>query len=314
MGTSTRSGFATKLRDAVAACGKSTQQIVRELDEAGFTVPERALKNWLDGYFLPRSKEAGEVVFALEKVVGVPQSSLVQAVAVDLASGRAFVPGEDARDLAPVAAEVVDGVIDRKFARSDGETDWAAELVRVAIEDEIVVAADFRNLTHKIVTVARVPAVPNPTLNAPVVYEATDVPTHPRLIHGIEGARLAGQKVYEMDGGQVNVTSRLELPGEVNPGELHRVVFVFDLERSRDIERVSERVFAWPLRTYRCRVVFRGAVPQDIEHVFVDSVGDGESGVEKATRIEAVDGVAEIVRRDCGKGLGWMRWTVPGRE
>lgn len=312
MGTSTRSGFATKLRDAVAACGKSTQQIVRELDEAGFTVPERALKNWLDGYFLPRSKEAGEVVFALEKVVGVPQSSLVQAVAVDLASGRAFVPGEDARDLAPVTAEVVDGVIDRKFARSDGETDWAAELVRVAIEDEIVVAADFRNLTHKIVTVARVPAVPNPTLNAPVVYEATDVPTHPRLIHGIEGARLAGQKVYEMEDGLVNVTSRLALPDDAEPGERCRVAFTCDYARSDEMNRATERFFGWPLRHYSLTVRFLGKIPERIEYVFAESLTEGDDpvlGEETATVLEPVDGVVRYLRENNPRGIGYLQWS-----
>ena len=302
--------FAASLQEAFEASGKTIEGLVEELDEAGYTVPPHALTNWMGGNFLPRSEAAGEVVSALERILGISQSQLVKALVADLASGKAFVPGEVLRGLKPASAERVDGVIDRKFAQSDEETDWAAEVIRVRIEDHITVGANFRDIRHGVVTWARVPAAPNPQMNAPVVYEPTDTPASLRLIYGIEGATLAGQKVYEMSGGHVNVTSRLALPGNANPGDLHRVAFASDLVRTEQATRVSERVFAWRLDRYECRVTFEGEVPGNVEYVFVESLGDTEMKDPVRLPVEVNGSEASIVIESHKVGLGWMEWTL----
>lgn len=312
MGAWGESQFAVELNKALAASGKSIDTVLRELDEAGFAVPKHALENWLKGYFLPRSEAAGEVVFALGTILGTTPGLLVQALAVDIASGKSFVPGEGVRSLKAASAEVIDGVLDRKFANSDEETDWASELIRVALEDHITMSEDLRDISHRVITWARVPAAPNPSLNAPVVYEAMDVPTHRRMIYDIEGAQLAGQKVYEMEDGLVNITSRLVLPPDVQPGELHRVAFTCDYGRNSKMNRATERFFPWPLEHYTCRVTFPGIVPEKIEYVFHESVGEGE-GPEllepQITLLEPSDGVVEIVRDNLPKGIGWVQWA-----
>lgn len=312
MGDVVCSEFARELDLAFNERGMTVGRAVRELDVAGFDVPARALENWLRGFFLPRSREVGEVVSALETILGVEPCLLVQALALDIASGKSFVPGEEIRRLSPASPDVIDGVLDRKFAASDAETDWAAEVIREALDDEITLSKDLCAISHRVTTWGRVPAAPNPTLNAPVVYEANEVPTHTRLIYGIEGARLAGQKVYEMEDGLVNVTSRLALPDDAEPGERCRVAFTCDYARSDEMNRATERFFGWPLRHYSLTVRFLGKMPERIEYVFAESLTEGDDpvlGEETATVLEPVDGVVRYLRENNPRGIGYLQWS-----
>lgn len=313
MGDGGASRFACELNKALAASGMSVDDVLRELDRAGFTVPERAFDNWLKGFFLPRSEAAGEVVFTLGNILRVEPSILVQALAVDIASGKSFVPGEDIHSIKAASVEVVGGAIDRKFEDSDKETDWASELIRVALEDHVTFSADMHDVTHRVVTWARVPAAPDPSLNVPVVYEETDIPrAGEEIIYDIEGAVLAGQKVYEVDNGAVNITSRLLLPPDVNPGDLHRVSFTVDWHSTVDLTQSFERSFPWPLERYTCRLTFLGEMPRDIEYVFSESVYDGEDSKlsePQITPLEGRDGVVEVVRENQPKGFGWIQWA-----
>lgn len=312
MGDGGASQFARELNKALAASGMSVDEILRELDRAGFTVPERAFDNWLKGFFLPRSEAAGEVIFTLGIILRVEPSILVQALATDIASGKSFVPGEDIHSMKTASAEVIGGAIDRKFEASDKEIDWAAELIRVALEDHITLSENMRDITHRVITWARVPAAPDPSLNVSMVYWETEVPDHERMIYDIEGAVLAGQKVYEVDDGAVNITSRLVLPPDVNPGDLHRVAFTFDYHITVDYTQTADRSFVWPLEKYTCRLTFLGKMPDNIEYVFSESVNDGEDSKLLEPQIiplEGRDGVVEIVRENQPKGFGWIQWT-----
>ena len=54
-----RSLFAKELNRGIEGSGKSIATIVDEFLAAGYAVPERALNNWIKGYFLPRSEASG---------------------------------------------------------------------------------------------------------------------------------------------------------------------------------------------------------------------------------------------------------------
>lgn len=305
-----KSRFACELGLALDACGKSHEGVLVALKGEGFDVPERALENWLKGYFLPRSEASGELVSAIERVLGAEPSSLVQALAADLVSGRSFVPGEDVRSYKPAAAKTIDGVLDQNFARSDEETDWAAECIRVSLEDYLTLSEDLCALTHTVVNWVRVPAAPNPSLNVPVVYEPEDLRIDGRLIYDIEGAELAGQKVYEIADRQVNISSRLTLPFDVNPGELHRVAFSCGYAHTGDTKFAAERLFPWPLEKYTCRIEFLGGVPDGLSYVFQKYDADGEVIEETVMKpLQAENGVVTFEMEDVPTGIGCVRWA-----
>lgn len=303
------SRFSVELARSMTASRKTPEALVGELDEAGFTVPEHAVRNWLKGYFLPRSEAAGEVVSAIEQLLGIEPTRLVQSLALDIASGRAFVPGEDRDAYTSMSVPEADEVFDRKFGDTDRVTDWQAELVRVAIEDHITLSPDLRDMRNVVVTWGRVPAAPNPTLHVPVVYDITDIPTNRLLLHSIEGARLAGQKVFEKESGMVNITSRLLLPDDAEPGDLWRVSFTDDSTRSEDINRASERYFQWPLEKYTVRVTFEGEAPEGIEYVFARALGNGRLAEETTTPLELHGDTVEHVEENVRRGIGWVQWA-----
>ena len=304
-----KSRFAHELGLALEACGQGLDVVLCSLKAEGFAVPARAFDNWLKGYFLPRSEASGELVSAIERVLGAEPSSLVQALAADLLSGRSFVPGEDVRSYQPASAALVDGVLDQNFTCSDKETDWAAECIRVALEDHLALSEDLCDLTHTVVTWVRVPAAPNPSFNVPVVYEPEDLRIDGRLIYDIEGAELAGQKVYEIAEGQVNITSRLVLPFDVNPGELHRVAFSCGYAHTGDTKFAAERIFPWPLEKYSCHVRFRGRVPEGLEYIFQKYGADGEVVEKTAHPLKVEDGLVKVEITDVPKGIGCLRWS-----
>ena len=304
-----RSLFAKELNRGIEGSGKSIATIVDEFLAAGYAVPERALNNWIKGYFLPRSEASGEVISVLERILGVDTSLLVHALATDLASGRSFVPGEGAGSLAPVIADVIDGDLDRQFANSDADTDWSCELIRVAIEDYLTLGPGYSEVGQRIVTWARVPAAPNPTINFPIVYEKTDIPEYDRIVYDIEGAKLAGQRVYQQGNGQVNVTSRLVLPADLEPGDICRVALTCGCTRTKEMDRATERFFPWDLEWYSCQATFEGEVPEHIEYVFEEALGDGEMADRVVFPLEPVDGVVKYRREPQPKGIGWVQWS-----
>ncbi len=304
------SRFAGELGAAFRRSPLELDAAVKKLAEAGYDVPLRALENWLRGYFLPRSEAAGELVYNLGIVLGAEPEALVRALAVDIASGRSFVPGEDMGGGKARHAEDTQGLGNPRFKQSDADTDWLAEPIRVAVEDHIHVSADLSSLRYRAVLDVRVPAAPNPSISVPLVFGRDDIPTDPRLVRDIEGARIAGQRVYEMRHGLVNVTTRLALPSNLEPGELCRVAYTVDLVREADPNKVFRRYFAWPLRSYKCRVSFEGRVPEGLVFLTTESLDVADIAGAERVELEVVDGVAEYERTDCPTGIGQVEWRL----
>jgi hypothetical protein len=64
----------------------SSEVIVSELNRQGFPLPLRTFNYWLQGYFLPRSESAFQLVAILENICGVTDNRLSDALLEDLSS------------------------------------------------------------------------------------------------------------------------------------------------------------------------------------------------------------------------------------
>lgn len=170
-----RSYFAHVLNEVLERASLSVEDIVGELNKHGFPLPLHTFNYWLQGYFLPRSDSAFQLVAILENFCGITDNSLSDALLRDLSSGSSFVPGESAQsDLGALPFDLKEKT--RFTTVADRTVDWEANLIQKAVRDECYVSSDYKYVRHKATALTRVPAVPNPTFVFQIIYARGEEP------------------------------------------------------------------------------------------------------------------------------------------
>lgn len=270
-----RSYFARELNRMLEETGMSAKEIVEQVNQMAFPLPERTFTYWLQGYFLPRSDSAFQLVSALESIGGILDHRLSDALLQDLSSGDSFVPGESGQSELIATPPLIEVGRVRRFAVADKAIDWGANLIQKVVRDEVTINADHTLMRHKATVLARVPSVPNPTLVVQILHEDGATQDGEDFFYDLVGIDLKKQDVYDIDGATVHA-AQFALPDDVVPGDLHSLSYSWNEVSPQSFERICDRYFPWILDFYSCVVTFEGDVPQSLRYVTLIPMDDKE--------------------------------------
>lgn len=148
------------------------------------------------------------------------------------------------------------------FDNLDKTLTWSGEAIRKTMEEELTVSADLRHVTHRVVLCARRPRTRQATLH---ISSHFDLNTHPDEddigVYDIEGAEVTDVAVETVDDGTSKIVTLLLPPGA--PGDMQQVAYTHRFDFVEPVEMVLDRIFAWQLLYYSCRIVFEGGVPDN---------------------------------------------------
>lgn len=167
------------------------------------------------------------------------------------------------------------------FDSLDKTLTWSGEAIRKTMEEELTVSADRRHVTHRVVLSARRPRTRMATLH---ISSHFDLNTHPAEgdigVYDIEGAEVAHVAVETVDDGISKIVTLVLPPGA--PGEIQQVSYSHRFDFVEPVEMVLDRIFAWQLLYYGCKIVFEGGVPDNprLQIVACKSLLDVSDGVE----------------------------------
>ncbi|MBR6458717.1 MAG: hypothetical protein IKS49_00975 [Actinomycetaceae bacterium] len=304
-----RSYFAQELNDILAGISMTPEDIVRELNKQGFPLPLHTFSYWLQGYFLPRSDSAFQLVGTLEGICGITDNRLSDALLHDLSSGASFVPGADA------SSELVGSVpsdASTRFATvADRMIDWEANLIQRAVRDEIWISSDYKYTRHKATVLARVPAVPNPTFVFQLIYEPYETVGGDDYFYDLAGIELKKQELFDEGDGIRVCAAQFSLPDDVVPGDLHRLSYSWDESSQIPREKLSERFLPWSLDFYSSTITFEGGVPDDIRYVVFMPMGEQEVEIDSDIPLIREGNTVSISTKNFGNIIGSFRYTAP---
>ncbi|MBR5951613.1 MAG: hypothetical protein IKZ87_09330, partial [Actinomycetaceae bacterium] len=252
-----RSRFAVELNKILEESSRSAEDVVEELNRRGFPLPFRTFSYWLQGYFLPHSDGAFQLVSILENMCGVEENRLSDALLQDLSSGASFVPGEwldsEVFGAQSLAAEQT------RFATAVSRAiDWKANLIQKVVRDEVTVSADYKKTHHKATVLARVPAVPDPTFIFQLLYGPHERVDGEDYFQECSGITLDKQEIFEEEDGSRICVTKFSIPDSAVPGTLHKFSYSWNEESDTPLTQVNERLFPWSLDFYSCSITFEG--------------------------------------------------------
>lgn len=306
-----RSRFAYELNKMLDETSMSAEDIVEELNERGFPLPLRTFSYWLQGYFLPRSDGAFQLVSILENMCGMEENVLSDALLHDLSSGASFVPGEyvESETFGAPSRKSVDSRFSSAAARA---IDWEANLIQKAVRDEVSISADYKHTHHKVTVLARVPAVPDPTFVFQLLYEP-----HERVVPGDEyfcdlsGITLQKQEVFTQEDGSAICVTKFSLPDSAVPGTLHKFSYSWDEESDKPLNKLNERLFPWSVDFYSCTMTFEGGIPEDIRYVTYKAVDNQEIEVPCDLPLVCEGNTVSISVKNIAEMTGMFRYSLP---
>lgn len=314
MNSSSASLFARELNKYLETTHLSPADAVATLNEEGFPVTHKTFSYWLQGYFLPRSEAAFQMVTILENMYSIPGNVLSNALLYDLSSGKAFVPGES------LSSEVIDlqavktpakiaGHLDDYFEDVEETTDWQADLIRRVVKDEIRVSDDYRTAIHKTTNIALIPQVPNPSLKVAWIYEEGDKPLGEEYVMDVQGGYISQQSVEEKDG-IVTFSMSLAVDDDVIPGQLHTISYTWGNTYGKPRNRIGGRIFPWELDFYSCTVIFEGRPPALVEYVVLPPYEDEVEDPVVVTPLEIRNNMVQMSAGNFGEVSGYIRYTL----
>ena len=147
------SRFASELNKLLGETSLSPEDVIVELSRRSFPMPLHTFSYWLQGYFLPRSESAFQLVGVLERIFGVSDNRLADALLEDLSSGNSFVPGESVQSaIIGDAPRRLEGT--RFSTTADSTSDWEANLIQKVVRDEVRLSADLEYARYKVTILA----------------------------------------------------------------------------------------------------------------------------------------------------------------
>lgn len=305
-----RSLFAKELNKRLVATSLSAEDVVRELNKYGFPVPQHTFSYWLQGYFLPRSEAAFQLVSVLENVLEVVDASLSDALLTDLSSGFSFVPGGNAEVEALSASEKHSLFSDD----ADDATDWEANAIHKVVRDEVVVSADRKAVTRTVTIFARVPSAPNPSVSFQVVFrDGRDWPGHEDVFYDVTGMTLEKSDVSQKNGRTI-YAARFSLPDNVAPGDLHKLSFKMDGCSRELIDVPCYRFLPWVLNLYSASVTFEGGIPENIRFVTCENRGGEDVEVPNEIPVMRRGNTVSVSIKNFGNIVGYFEIPIPDAQ
>lgn len=305
MHESRRSQFAFELQTVLRSSSMSAEDVVAELNVHGFSLPLHTFQYWLQGYFLPRSDGAFQLVGILENIFEITDNRLSDALLHDLSSGDSFVPGNFSRSEAvgtfPVAVE------NTRFSTvADRVIDWEANLIQKVVRDEVTLSPDRRRVHYKATVLARVPSVPDPTFVFQLLYDEDDEVAGDGYFYDVVGMELRKQEIFEEEDGSFVCAAQFALPDTVTPGDLHKLSYSWDVLTQTPKEKISERFLPWTLDFYSCSLTFEGRVPEDIRYVTLKPMGNQEIEVPNDAPVVRNGNTVSVSMKNFGTIIGYF--------
>ncbi|MBR6458720.1 MAG: hypothetical protein IKS49_00990 [Actinomycetaceae bacterium] len=305
------SRFAEELNKILKETSMSPEEAVLEFKKHGLPVPLHTFNYWLQGYFLPRSESAFQLIAMLEGVYGITDSRFSDALLEDLSSGASFVPGEAGDDdfqsaLPPNIGHKIDPYLDEA-----GKTiDWEANLIQKVVRDEVILNADRTYSRHTATILARIPAVPNPTFVFQLLYEPGARPGTESHFYNVTGMSLRKQEIYEQDD-MIICSTLFALPDDVVPGDLHTLSYSWDESSDKPRYKEAERYLPWILDFYSCKITFEGGIPEDIRYATFELYDDEEVEVPCDIPIVRSGNTVSMSAKNFGNLVGAFCSSVP---
>lgn len=300
MHESQSSYFAYELNDILEKTSMSAEDVVSEANKRGLPLSLHTVHYWLQGYFLPRSNSAFQIVAILESIFGISDNRLSDALLQDLSSGSSFVPGGSAdSEVVGTFPETAQGT--RFSTVADRVIDWEANLIQKAVRDEMVVSADRRSIRYAVTILARVPAVPNPTFVFQIMYDEDDEVGSD--FYNLSGMELRKREIFEEEGMPV-CAAQFALPDDVVPGDLHKLSYSWDSTTRTPVEKIGERFLPWTLDFYSSSITFEGGIPEDIRYVTRKPVGGQEIEVPNDIPLIRNGNTVSMSKKNFGNIIG----------
>lgn len=302
-----RSFFAHELNKILNNTSMSAEDVVSEINRHGFPLPLRTFNYWLQGYFLPRSENAFQLVSIIEVITEITDNRLSNALLQDLASGNSFVPGESVTAehfVSPVSEDT------RFFTTIDASTDWESILIQKAIRDEAVVSADLKKVRYKSTVLARVPSAPNPTFVFQLIHEEGISNDGDDYLYDLVGIELKKQEIFEEDGLTVCAT-HFTLPEGTAPGDLHNLSYSWAEKSVVPLEKVGGRVLPWTLDFYSATITFEGDIPDGIRYVTRDPIAKTSTETPNDIVLSYDRNTVSIVTKKFGNLLAYFEIPTP---
>ncbi|MBR5951068.1 MAG: hypothetical protein IKZ87_06510 [Actinomycetaceae bacterium] len=279
----------------------TSENVVLELTRLSFPVPLHTFNYWLQGYFLPRSETAFQIVSMLENIFGLIDNRLSDALLEDLSSGASFVPGENIqKELAPFPEEY------KRFSRNaDDEADWQANVVQKVVRDDVVLSADRKYVKHKVTILARVPPAPNPTFFFQISHKNDMKIARGDIFYDLSGISLKKCDVFEENGFTI-YAAQFALPDDVVPGDLHSFSYACDEKTTEPITEICDRFLPWTLDFYSGKVTFEGGVPEGVRYVTLKQEGGREVEVPNDLTVTHYGESVSVSTKNFGNIIGYF--------
>ena len=297
-----QSRFAYELNKAFNESSLPIEDVVTELNNRGYPMPLRTFNYWLQGYFLPRSESAFQLVATLESVLGVTDNCLANALLRDLASGSSFIPGDS--EQSRLVGSAASANMDARFPTGNSVIDWEANLIQKAVRDEIWINADRTHFRHKSRALALVPAVPNPTFVFQIHYGHGERLGSDDAFYDLSGMKLRTLERFEDSDGTTVVSAQFALPDTAVPGDLHSLSYSSDYFTDEPINTVGRRFLPYALDFYSCKVTFDGGIPNGIQYKIFELIGDEEIEISHDIPLIREGNTLSISTRNVGNRIG----------
>ena len=301
------SHFAREINALLEQSSLSAEDLVADLNKRGFPLPLDTFNYWRQGYFLPRSDGAFQLISIMESICGGHGNRLSDALLYDLSSGASFVPGHY---IAPESS--TPPTLNTRLTRiADKAIDWDANLIQKAVRDIGWISADYRKARFTTTVFAHVPSVPNPTFVFQLLLTPHEpVPTED-YFYNLSGMTLQKQEIFREDDGTISCVTQFSVPESVAPGDLHKLSFSWDEESEKPFDMLNERLFPWSVEFYSCKVTFEGGIPDDIRYVTHKTVDGQEVEVPHDIPMIRDGNTVSVSMKNVANVIGSFRYSVP---
>lgn len=295
--------FARELNRVLDRSNFAPEDVVRQLQSAGFFVFPGTLYEWCRGQSLPRAALSFQVAASLEDILGIPRGQLCERLLHDLFPFSVFAPDEcTVPEIVTFPSESDSDVSDfDDFDTSSGDTDWTIDAHRLVVKDEVRVSADYKTVVWNTTIGSLVPPVPQPSVEVGVKLRQGEVPYQGKFIFNVQGAYIGKESCVE-DGGERVYTAHLILSSpDITPGDLSFCSYTRGSTAQVEQTRLAWRFFRKSLDYYSATVFFEGEAPQSAEYVIESRYGNGETEPSVVEPLEIRDNYIKIAVSDFGQ-------------
>lgn len=302
--------FAAALDAAMKEHNVDVHDLSRELRRRGHVVSTHKISNWRRGQSLPRLAATQKTIEEIEKILGI-DTSLRAALRADLLAEQADAQTDaqaDA-DIATTEPHNRDYDVNKAFSATDDSIDWDGEVYREAMDEEIIMSADFRTVRMKVSLVVRYKSNSSPTLHVASFWHVGETPLENEIgLYEIEGAEIAQVHTETLPDG-ISTITELRLPTGTS-GEIRRICYEQGYTSPTPLHASAARAFSWPI-VYSGRVIFEGEVPQNIRWVATQTHSNEVDRTVRALQLTPNENVVQHSMEAISNSSASFLWDAP---